>query len=34
VVIRPHASPATVLARAGVLFSGAVAALFGRRIKQ
>jgi membrane protein len=34
VVVRPAASPMTVFARAGVLVSGAIAALFGRRIKQ
>jgi membrane protein len=34
VVVRPLASPMTVFARVGVLLSGVVSALFGRRIKQ
>jgi membrane protein len=33
VVIQPRTSPAAAFARASVLFSGAMAALFGRRIK-
>jgi membrane protein len=33
VVARPHTSPATAYARAGVLFGGVIAALIGRRIK-
>jgi membrane protein len=34
VVIRPRPAPGAVLARTGVLFSGAMAALFGRRIRR
>jgi membrane protein len=34
VVVRPAASPMTVFARVGVLVSGVVSALFGRRINQ
>jgi hypothetical protein len=33
-VVRPQPSPTTAFARVGVLVSGAVAALFGRRIRQ
>jgi membrane protein len=33
-IARPSASPTAAFARAGVLLSGAIAALFGRRIKQ
>ncbi len=34
VVARPRTSPVAALARTGVLFMGAIAALFGRRIRQ
>jgi len=34
VVSRPRTSPAAAFVRAGVLFSGAIAALFGRRVRE
>jgi membrane protein len=34
VAVRPRSSPAEAFARTGVLFGGAISALFGRRIKQ